>query len=134
MKDFPASLHFLMTCSLESLQSFETRRLDEAAHLLRKLVELTGDLTRAQVEAEMAHLILKERQLPSRPIHPPRPLQLPALTFRPPTLHPALLNGARLSHRLVTIPHPHTASPPACRPRFPLPSLLGHPLSLAFAT
>jgi hypothetical protein len=57
MKNFPPSLHFLMTCSLESLQSFEMRRLDEAAHLLRKLVELATDLTRAQAEADVARLI-----------------------------------------------------------------------------
>ncbi len=134
MKDFPASLHFLMTCSLESLQSFEMRRLDEAAHLLRKLVELATDLTRAQTEAEVAHVILADRQSPTLPSRPARRLRLPAVPFRVPVFKPALHAYSLLRHRPLTIQAPRSTYLPDSRLLEAMPFLPGQPISLAFAT
>lgn len=60
MKDFPACLNFLMTCSLQSLETFEMTRLSQASDLLRELISLAADLARTQAEAEVAHLLLRD--------------------------------------------------------------------------
>lgn len=134
MKNFPPSLHFLMTCSLESLQSFEMRRLDEAAHLLRKLVELATDLTRAQAEADVARLILVDRQSPAHPMGPTREFQLPALPFRFPVFKPALHVYPQLPHRPLSIQAGHSTFPPSLPRLEPTSFLLVQPIPLVCAT